>query len=169
MTDMGKADYRVNVRRETFAQLQELADSGRKSLAEVVTDLVGGDTPGLPVGGTPASAPSDTPPDRPEGTMSDCVDCKLKDRDLVDRDKRITDLTTELEGEKKAHAFGSFPEVLAHAKSGSCPGCKTALEELAEGMARTTLTELDDKALRDLAIQRGVMPETIKVEIPSHG
>ena len=97
----------------------------------------------------------------------DCTDCKFKDRDLADRDREITQLKESVAAVQESHRFGSFPEVLAHAKGGTCGTCKTSLEELAEGMARTTLTELDDKAVLELAIQRGVMPETIKVELPT--
>ena len=97
----------------------------------------------------------------------DCTDCKFKDRDLADRDKEIVKLTAEAAAVQESHRFGSFPEVLAHAKSGTCATCKTSLEDLAEGMARTVLTELDEKAVLELAIQRGVMPETIKIEVPS--
>ena len=96
----------------------------------------------------------------------DCMDCKFKDLELTNNVKEITDLGSQLEEEKAKHAFGSFPEVLAHAKGGSCPSCKTALESMDEDMARTTLTEIDDKTLLALAVSRGVLPETITVQVP---
>jgi len=102
------------------------------------------------------------------------------DAPVTVKDLRIRDLEAELSyakgmvddlGEKlrqteRRHAFGSFAEVLAHAKSKTCSDCSQSFEDLALLHARTTLTEIDDKALLELAVQRGVLPETIRIQLP---
>ncbi|MCH8989865.1 MAG: hypothetical protein IIA92_13805 [Chloroflexi bacterium] len=98
--------------------------------------------------------------------MSDCVDCKLKDRDLVDRDKEIAELKTAAGKEPEAPNLAT---ALAHAQAGACSNCTATLQEFTKDLVAKAIPELSDQAIRALAIERKVIPETITVEIPAGG
>jgi len=99
-----------------------------------------------------------------EGThmAGDCIDCKLKDRDLVDRDKAIA----QLEGKTPEPQVPNLATALTHAQQGGCPDCVGTLQTFTQETVAKALTEISDEALRGLAIERGVIPSEITVEIP---
>ena len=103
--------------------------------------------------------------------MTECIDCKLKDRDISDRDRdlvsrdaKIQELTQSLEGERKTH--DRLGPLLVHAKDGSCANCNADLREHNEAVIKGALEKIDPKVLHDLALAGGVIPQTIKVTIP---
>ena len=111
--------------------------------------------------GAEASAPAPAQLPLEGKPMSDCVDCKLKDRDIQDRDKTIAELEKQAEPKDP-----NLAAALAHAQAGGCSSCSTTLQEFTKDLVAKAIPELSDEAIRALAIERKVIPDTIKVEIP---
>ncbi|MCH7843138.1 MAG: hypothetical protein IID01_10275 [Chloroflexi bacterium] len=112
--------------------------------------------------GAEASTPAPAQLTLEEKPMSDCVDCKLKDRDIQDRDKEIVALKKAAEPQAP-----NLAEALAHAQAGGCSNCTAALQEFSQDLVAKAIPELSDEAVRALAIERKVIPETITVEMPA--
>jgi len=93
----------------------------------------------------------------------DCVDCKLKDRDLVDREKEIAELKANQGTDPP-----NFATALDHARQGRCPDCVANLRTFTQDLVAKALTEISDEVLRGLAIERGVIPTEITIEVPTH-
>ena len=96
--------------------------------------------------------------------MADCerVDCGINKRDLAERDKEIAAMkaaTPEPQAPNLATA-------LAHAQQGACPDCVTTLQTFTKDLVTKALGEQSDEFIRGLAIERGVIPTEITVEIP---
>ena len=94
----------------------------------------------------------------------DCVQCQFKDRDLADRDREIVDLKKA--GELKEPNLAA---ALAHARAAGCPNCAATLQEFTQDLVAKTLAAISPDALRTMAIDRGVIPATINVEVPRGG
>ena len=91
---------------------------------------------------------------------------RLKDQQIAEKKQQIAEMDRQIEEMRGRQLFHSLAEAVAHAKSGTCQTCKTALEDFGESVARKTLTEISDKAVLALVIDRGLMPETIRIQLP---
>lgn len=101
--------------------------------------------------------------DKPDGseTMPDtCQQCSTKDGTIVGLEKKVTDL------EAKPVAMPTLAEFEAHAKSGSCnEGHDKQLAEHDKAVATATLEAVSDQFIRDKAVERGIVPDLITVEV----
>lgn len=106
-----------------------------------------------------------------ETHMEDCKDCVVKDSDIErlgkvvnQRDSQIVEKDRQLAEQTSGHP--SLAEMLKHGNADSCPNCSTALSEYNERFLAQALDSMSEKAIVDLAVRRGVMPEKMVLEVP---
>ena len=111
-----------------------------------------------------ASVPAETQLQLEGKPMADCerVDCGFTKRDLVDRDKEIA----ALKAKTPESQAPNLATALTHAQQGACPDCVGTLQTFTKDLVAKAITEISDDALRGLAIERGVIPTEITIEVP---
>lgn len=87
-----------------------------------------------------------------------------KDLKILDLDRQLSDVQAQLEEAKNSHT--RFAVAVGHAKEGDCDACIHDLQQLSEDTIGKALERLSNKALLAMVIARGIIPETIRVEIP---
>ena len=104
--------------------------------------------------------------------MEGCKDCIVKDSDIERlgkvvnrRDAEIVERDRQLTEQTSGHP--SLSDMLKHGNADSCPNCSTALAEYNTKFLAQALDNMSEKAIAELAIRRGVMPEKMVLEVPS--
>lgn len=107
-----------------------------------------------------------------EETDMACNDCIVKDSDIKrlgelvnQRDSQIVEKDRQLAEQTSGHP--SLADMLNHGSADSCPNCSTALSEYNERFLAQALDSMSEKAIADLAVRRGVMPEKMVLEVPN--
>jgi len=106
-----------------------------------------------------------------EETDMACNDCVVKDseverlgKDLAERKSEVSRLTEERDQAASGHP--SLADMLQHGRVEGCADCSQALKGHNQAVIKKALEEISPEALRQLAIERKVIPERITVEVP---
>jgi hypothetical protein len=99
-----------------------------------------------------------------DGTCASAIKLGHVERDVKDREKELA--TAQAELKKLQGTPIHVPTVLAHARDGSCPGCKTALEQHNAGVITRALNEMEPKALLKVVTDRKLLPTEFRIEVP---
>lgn len=93
-----------------------------------------------------------------------CVECKLKDRDIRDLEKDKEGLQHQVaQLNQQAQEHIRLGSLLEHGKGTGCSTCKQDLESHNEKVIEDAFKNISDQALRQLALDRGIIPRTIRV------
>lgn len=93
-------------------------------------------------------------------------DLKIRDLDheLAAAKATVADLREKLTATERSH--DRLGPLLVHAKDGSCTNCNADLREHNAAVIKTALKNIDPKVVQEIAIAAGVVPQTIRVQIP---
>lgn len=96
--------------------------------------------------------------------MTECIDCKLKDRDLEQARKDLA--LAQAQPSKRDGEHLRLSGAMARAKSGDCPDCKADLDTYNKEVIGKALDALTGEEAIGLAVKKGGLPEQIMVQLP---
>ncbi len=106
----------------------------------------------------------ETPSTGEEHMAAECMECKLKERDIKDKDKELDALRAQLgqlQGQVKSPPYPSVDQFVKHCEDGSCKEHSDAWNGVKASVVTQTIEKLPKDVVEKKALDMGLIPQHI--------